>query len=185
MSNNLKVLQDIHIIEDKGTKKHYCNNQLHRENGPAIEYEHGSREWYINGLLHREDGPAIETYNDIKEWYRNGKLHRDDGPAIEKHGDQLWYRDGKLHRKDGPAIEYSNGAMEWYDNGKRHREDGPAIQTYYHKKQWFLDDKEYTQDNYNAEISKRMNYSKLIGKIISIKESFFGSKKINNNNKLN
>lgn len=32
---------------------------LHRENGPAVEYEDGSEEWYLEGKLHRVDGPAI------------------------------------------------------------------------------------------------------------------------------
>lgn len=32
---------------------------LHREDGPAIEYEDGTNEWYINNQRHRIDGPAI------------------------------------------------------------------------------------------------------------------------------
>ena len=44
----------------------------------------GSREWYDKkGELHREDGPAVEWNDGTKEWYRHGKLHRVDGPAIE------------------------------------------------------------------------------------------------------
>ena len=36
---------------------------LHREDGPAIEYANGNKHWYLNGKLHREDGPAIENAN--------------------------------------------------------------------------------------------------------------------------
>jgi hypothetical protein len=46
--------------------------QLHREDGPACEYNNGSKSWYINGKCHREDGPAIDFYNGPKIWYLNG-----------------------------------------------------------------------------------------------------------------
>lgn len=38
--------------------------------------------WYCDDRLHRENGPARVT-GDCREWYRHGKLHREDGPAIE------------------------------------------------------------------------------------------------------
>lgn len=40
-------------------------------------------EYYIDGLLHRDCGPAIEFNDGTKEWYKWGKLHREDGPAYE------------------------------------------------------------------------------------------------------
>ena len=33
----------------------------------------GDKYWYKNGELHREDGPAIEYGNGYKEWYINGE----------------------------------------------------------------------------------------------------------------
>ena len=33
----------------------------------------GHKEWYFNGQLHRVDGPAIEWADGSKEWYLNGK----------------------------------------------------------------------------------------------------------------
>ena len=56
--------------------KEYKNKQgqLHRTDGPAIEYDNGTKEWYINGKLHRTDGPAIEYDNGSKEWWVNGEL---------------------------------------------------------------------------------------------------------------
>ena len=33
-----------------------------------------------NGQLHREDGPAIEWANGYKGWWRDGKLRREDSP---------------------------------------------------------------------------------------------------------
>ncbi len=72
------------------------------------------------GELHRLDGPAMEYPGGEKEWYQNGKLHRLDGPAIEySNGYKVWYQNAVLHRIDGPAKEWSNGKKSWYKNGRR------------------------------------------------------------------
>jgi hypothetical protein len=56
----------------------------------------GTRKWYVDDQLHREDGPAVERADGTKQWYRDGKLHREDGPAIEwADGEKEWYLDGK------------------------------------------------------------------------------------------
>ncbi|MFZ9907786.1 MAG: hypothetical protein ACO3FJ_08860 [Ilumatobacteraceae bacterium] len=73
--------------------KEYKNQlgQLHRTDGPAVEYSDGDRLWCINGKLHREDGPAVEN-NRYKSWFINGLRHREDGPAIEySYGGKRWY----------------------------------------------------------------------------------------------
>ena len=61
-------------IRDAGTadeRKVYLTdkNQLHRTDGPAVEWSDGYKSWYINGKRHRTDGPAIERLNGSKEWY--------------------------------------------------------------------------------------------------------------------
>jgi hypothetical protein len=60
-------------INENHTKHWYINGNLHREDGPAIEYANGDKEWYIDGKFHREDGPAIEYVNGDKYWYINGE----------------------------------------------------------------------------------------------------------------
>jgi hypothetical protein len=55
-------------------KRWYLNGHLHRENGPAIEYDNGDKVWYLNGQLHRENGPAVEFASGHKEWWINYKL---------------------------------------------------------------------------------------------------------------
>ena len=35
-------------------------------------YPNGHKEWYLNGQLHREDGPALEWANGDKWWCLNG-----------------------------------------------------------------------------------------------------------------
>jgi len=91
----------------------------YEEHEPEIDL-FGNKYWYINGELHREDGPAIEFINSTKEWWINDKRHREDGPAvIRANGDKLWFINHKLHREDGPAIEWAHGYRAWYLNDKR------------------------------------------------------------------
>ena len=33
------------------------------------EYSNGDTAWWLNGQLHREDGPAIEYDDGTKEWW--------------------------------------------------------------------------------------------------------------------
>ena len=82
-------------VQDDGTIRWYQNGQLHRLNGPAVEYSDGSCWWYQNGQIHRLDGPAIEHIDGTRQWWQND--HR--------------------HRLDGPAVEWSTGYREWYING--------------------------------------------------------------------
>ena len=46
-----------------GTKVWYLNGEVHREDGPAVEFPDGDKVWYINSECHREDGPASEYYD--------------------------------------------------------------------------------------------------------------------------
>ncbi len=61
---------------------------------------------------------------------------------------------GNLHRTDGPAIEYNKGSKYWYINGQYHREDGPAIEYYDDHKKWFLNGIEYSEQEWEQEITK-------------------------------
>src|SRR3990167_8892773 len=45
------------------------DGQLHRRDGPAIEWANGDKEWWLNDQHHREDGPAVERANGDKEWW--------------------------------------------------------------------------------------------------------------------
>lgn len=77
--------------------------------------------YYLGDDLHRLDGPAIEYENGGKLWYQNDSLHRLDGPAYEHaDGSKEWYVDSLLHRLDGPAVEYADGARFWFINGEEY-----------------------------------------------------------------
>lgn len=56
-----------------GIKEWYKNGNLHREDGPAVEFSNGTKYWYIEGLLHRENGPAIEYFDKSKIWSIEGE----------------------------------------------------------------------------------------------------------------
>lgn len=70
------MLRYTKLFEDR--EEHYNNkDQLHREDGPAIEMSNGNKYWYFEGKRHRADGPAIEyapdsSGNGNKHWYLNG-----------------------------------------------------------------------------------------------------------------
>ena len=61
------------IFYPDGFKEYYKNNELHRSDGPAIEYIDGEKHWYYHGQRHRLDGPAVEYSNGIKYWFYKGK----------------------------------------------------------------------------------------------------------------
>ena len=61
-----------------GSKYWYLNDNLHRVDGPAIEWADGSKEWFLNGLRHRVDGPAVEWADGTKAWYLNNKEYTED-----------------------------------------------------------------------------------------------------------
>ena len=85
----------------------------------------GTRRYYNNaGELHRDEGPAVEYANGRKEWYQNDHIHRINGPAIEyPNGNKEWWQNGQRHRVDGPAITRADGSKAWCINGKRLTED--------------------------------------------------------------
>ena len=91
------------------------------KNQPVCKVDdHGNKYWYQNDQLQREDGPAIEYANGDKHWYQNDQLHREDGPAVEYAiGTKKWYQNDQLHREDGPAIEYANGNKQYWIKGNQ------------------------------------------------------------------
>ena len=92
-----------HVEVDVYDTRRYYNSagELHREDGPAIEWPNGSKEWCQNGLRHRTDGPAVEWADGSKFWHQNGRLHREDGPAIIWHyGARYWFLHGVEYTKN-------------------------------------------------------------------------------------
>jgi len=71
-----------HVREDRGVVNSAGDvvyrdgkNQLHRLDGPAVEWADGKRKaWFVNGKRHRLDGPAIDFGDDYKAWWIKDKL---------------------------------------------------------------------------------------------------------------
>jgi hypothetical protein len=88
-------------VYESGDKEWYLHGELHRVDGPAVEYYDGTKSWYLNGELHREDGPAIEYFDGTKSWYLHGeKLTEEEhaeqtAPAVEMTVDQICKALGK------------------------------------------------------------------------------------------
>lgn len=146
--------QPVIEIGHQGEKRWTLNGQLHREDGPAIEWKDGTKEWYLNGQRHREDGPACEWANGSKEWWQHGKWHRVGAPAIEyANGEQQWALNGKWHREDGPARIFpprhpgARFQKEWWQFGKKHRIDGPAVEYFDGSEKWFIEGEEITKES--------------------------------------
>ena len=67
-------------ITKSGTiRYHNYKSQLHREDGPAVEWTNGNKFWYFNGQWHRLDGPAIECTDGYKSWWIEGKKYTETG----------------------------------------------------------------------------------------------------------
>ena len=61
-------------IDENDTVRWYnADDELHRDNGPAVEYASGTTFWLNNSKYHRNDGPAIEYADGRKFWFLNGE----------------------------------------------------------------------------------------------------------------
>lgn len=104
----------VRVYEDRVEWRNQ-KDELHKLDGPAIEWKNGDKSWYVNGERHRLDGPAVEYLNGYKSWYVNDKLHRLDGPAIVySSGTESWYIEGKLYSEEefNKKIREMNSSYE-------------------------------------------------------------------------
>lgn len=70
------------------------------KNGMHIDM-YGSKVWYQNDEISREDGPAIERANGDKEWHVNGKFIRRENSRKENSTEQT----GKKFDQDKPRMD--------------------------------------------------------------------------------
>lgn len=92
-------------IDEYGNQEWYLNDQIHRDDAPAVIDKDGTQKWYQWGKLHRTDGPAIVQTKTHKHWFKNGLRHRENGPALIIYGRKFWYING---------IELSKQEFEKY-----------------------------------------------------------------------
>lgn len=83
----------------------------------------GVRYWFKQNEISRDNGPAIVDLPDYRAWWLNGKPHRVGGPVyIWDDGLREWFKNGKRHNPSGPAIVYSNGEVEYWVKGRQYEE---------------------------------------------------------------
>lgn len=76
-------------VQKNRTEWYNEKEQLHRIDGPAVEYNDGEKRWFVNGKRHRFDGPAVEFGDGTVEYY------------IE----DVWYTKEDFNEKTGNAKE--------------------------------------------------------------------------------
>lgn len=78
-------------------------------------------EWRLpNGDLHREDGPALEWNDGTKVWFQNNVMHRNDGPAYEGcDGALQWF----VHGTEVTAAEFRDWRAQFLEEQKQRWED--------------------------------------------------------------
>jgi len=96
-----------------------------------------------------------------------------DGLIINQYGTKFYYLNDKFHR-DGnlPAIERKNGDKEYWIHNKLHREDGPACE-YTYGKFYFLNDQEYSEQDYWKEIKRIKSLNYILSNISGYKKATF------------
>ena len=72
-TNNYMQTYKVTVNENKTICWYNKKDQLHRLDGPAIEYADGYKVWFVEGKRHRLDGPAVEYADGFKEWYVEGR----------------------------------------------------------------------------------------------------------------
>ena len=91
-------------VYPNGDKEWYLNGELHRVDGPALEWADGSKAWYLNGERHREDGPAFECFSGYNSWWLNSKSYTesDYNTEMAKRNDTC---NGKIVTIEGKQYE--------------------------------------------------------------------------------
>lgn len=64
---------EIKIQKEKYGTIYWLDDQIHRDDGPAIEYKSGYKVWSEYGKIHRLNGPARIWSNGRQEWWYQGQ----------------------------------------------------------------------------------------------------------------
>jgi hypothetical protein len=74
-----------HVMKVGSGTFYYLGNELHRTNGPAIEYLEGMKGYYIYGKKSRLDGPAVIMSNGQEFYYYEGvKYSKEEFERLKK-----------------------------------------------------------------------------------------------------
>ncbi len=62
--------------------------------------------------------------------------------------------DGWFHRENGPAVIDHDGAKFWFQYDRYHRLDGPAVEKTSGEKEYWIEDKIYSEEEYWEKIKE-------------------------------
>ena len=80
----------------------------------------GVRYWFKQNEISRDNGPAIVDLPYYRAWWLDGKPHRVGGPVyIWGDGLREWFENGERHNISGPAVIYPDGTVEYWISGKQ------------------------------------------------------------------
>ena len=67
----------------------------------------------------------VDKYGNIEYVNENGQYHREDGPAFEENSSEYksYWINGKIHREDGPARILCNGDYQYWLNDKQYSKE--------------------------------------------------------------
>ena len=117
-------------------------------------YPNGSKFWWLNEELHREDGPAIEWLDGTKEWYLNGVELSEQDFNTRMNTKELTINP-IVELLEYTVKVYPNGSKFWYLNGVSHREDGPAVERYDGTKYWYLNGVKLSEEEFNVKMNPK------------------------------
>jgi hypothetical protein len=104
------------VMGDGDVQEYYQHDRLHRVNGPAV-IGNGRKEWWFNGLLHREDGPAIEYDNGRVKYWIHGVPHEEGiGGRLTPRDPEEWRQDvlGDLTEGKMPKDFFEQWMDGWF-----------------------------------------------------------------------
>lgn len=116
---------------------------------------------FYNSLVVVAKDGTIEYRGDYDDF------HRLDGPArIKPNGSEIYYVDNEIHRYgDNPAVVNSNGYRAYYEFDQRHRINGPAVILGDGTKEYYLNDKKLTEDEFVLKQSGSKRYEDEYGNV--------------------
>lgn len=90
------------VIDFGGRREQIVKGQIHREDGPAVEYKNGVVSWWFEGRpMGFSEWGLCTGFSGVVEV--GAKDWMDD-----RGQEKLYFEKGLLHREDGPAIEMNN-----------------------------------------------------------------------------
>ena len=82
-------------------------------------------------------------------------------------GEVNWLdEEGRAHRLDGPAVVRADGSEFYYHHGKANRLDGPAVVWSDGGKEWWIDNRKYTEAEFHKKVAELNNTCD--GKVVEI-----------------